>query len=793
MRTHLFAASLLAAALLSAIAPAQTPTPANRTAPPAAAGPNAGLVRADANAPGNAGRLALSNYLNAIAAKDTADRRTVVAAINTKAAALARQAKVRKQILALIGTFPPKTPLNAQVLGTTQADGFRIEKILFDSQPGFHVTALLYIPNGKEGTKLPAILMAPGHAATGKAGDYALAATFARNGFAVLSYDPIGQGERLQYPDPAHPGQSVASRPTGEHGEAGLQPVLIGEAVAKYFVWDAIRAIDYLLTRPEIDPARIGAEGCSGGGTITALTTALDPRIAAAGVACYTTSFDALLSSIGPQDGEQSIPGFIAGGPGKDSTPLDFPDWIELAAPRPYAVLATYSDMFPFAGARTTVIEARRFYSLFDPTAAGTTKENAGAEKSSSGEKSSSSKELSSFAAGGGPASVSSVPPTPTEPALNPDTTNTIPLTAPLQFITGPGGHGALGPITDKIVSFFMRNLQPGVDATHPIVPPPARPRTAGAPAGPQAAPSNGLPPGALQVTPTGQVATSYPNSETVFSLNLKHATQIIPAKRPTLTPAKLATAIRDTTYASAHPGDSKPLVLNAAANTPTGTHAEHVILGSEPGIDLNGNLSITPLPGRHPAILMLVPEAIDSKSPLAKEYKAQFDALAASGNVVLAITPRPSPPGTEETKSPILGDFYLTSLRALLVDKTLVGMRVDDTIRAIDYLSKLPSVDPANITATASGHMGLVLLHTAVLDPRLKHITIDHTLASYDSLLKAPITLNAPEDILPGVLLRYDIPDLTKALGPRLTFNNPLQGTEDLAYASWTKQPAGR
>jgi dipeptidyl aminopeptidase/acylaminoacyl peptidase len=198
MRTHLFAASILAAAL-PAIAPAQAP--ANRPAPPAAGG----LVRADANAPGNAGRLALSNYLNAIAAKDNADRRTVVAAINTKAAALTRQAKVRKQVLALIGTFPAKTPLNAQVLGTTQADGFRIEKILFDSQPGFHVTALLYIPDGKADTKLPAILMAPGHAPTGKAGDYALAATFAHNGFAVLSYDPHRSGRAPPVPRPRAP------------------------------------------------------------------------------------------------------------------------------------------------------------------------------------------------------------------------------------------------------------------------------------------------------------------------------------------------------------------------------------------------------------------------------------------------------------------------------------------------------------------------------------------------------------------------------------------------------------
>src|SRR5436305_188314 len=84
-----------------------------------------------------------------------------------------------------------------------------------------------------------------------------------------------GQGERLQYPDPAKPGASLATRPTGEHGEAGLQPTLIGDAVARYFAWDGMRAVDYLQSRPEIDPQRIGAFGCSGGGAMTALLSAL--------------------------------------------------------------------------------------------------------------------------------------------------------------------------------------------------------------------------------------------------------------------------------------------------------------------------------------------------------------------------------------------------------------------------------------------------------------------------------------------------------------------------------------
>ncbi len=90
---------------------------------------------------------------------------------------------------------------------------------------------------------------------------------------------------------------------------------------------------------------------------MTALLTAVDTRIKATGTACYITSFDTLLPSIGPQDAEQSIPGFIAAG-------LDFPEG-GAAAPRPYAIIATTEDMFPFAGAQKSEAEARQFYQLF--------------------------------------------------------------------------------------------------------------------------------------------------------------------------------------------------------------------------------------------------------------------------------------------------------------------------------------------------------------------------------------------------------------------------------------------
>jgi hypothetical protein len=179
--------------------------------------------------------------------------------------------------------------------------------------------------------------------------------------------------------------------------------------------------------------------------------------------------------------------------------------------------------------------------------------------------------------------------------------------------------------------------------------------------------------------------------------------------------------------------------------------------------------------------LLILKDSLAPSLEPSRTDEIKKFRALADAGTAVLVIAPRPSPPGNEETKASVLGPFYLTELRAELVGKTLLGLRVDDVIAAVNFMQDSTTGDPNQITAQATGHLGLVLLHAAVLDPRLKHITIDHTLESYSSLLRAPMPIDAPEDILPGVLLHYDIPDLIKALGPRLTFTNPLPGTANL------------
>src|SRR5207249_4012801 len=174
----------------------------------------------------------------------------------------------------------------------------------------------------------------------------------------ALAYDPIGQGERLQYYD-ADRKVSFIGNPTGEHGEANVGPLLLGDTIARYMVNDAMRGVDYLSARPDVDSSRIGAFGCSGGGTMTAYFAALDDRVKAAAVACYFTSFTELLASPqGAQDAEQSIPHFIEQG-------MDFPDWVEAFAPTPYAIVSTKDDMFPFEGARQTYEESKRIYSLY--------------------------------------------------------------------------------------------------------------------------------------------------------------------------------------------------------------------------------------------------------------------------------------------------------------------------------------------------------------------------------------------------------------------------------------------
>src|SRR5256886_7252050 len=157
--------------------------------------------------------------------------------------------------------------------GPHPAEGYAIEKVIFESLPGFFVTANLYRPN--QPGRYPAVLFQSGHTQEGKPEPQRAAANLALKGFVVLCFDPIGQGEREQTYDPQLKAPA-AGWSVNEHIHAGAQSILVGESVSRYFIWDAKRALDYLLSRPEVDAARVGAVGCSGGGALDRKSTRLN-------------------------------------------------------------------------------------------------------------------------------------------------------------------------------------------------------------------------------------------------------------------------------------------------------------------------------------------------------------------------------------------------------------------------------------------------------------------------------------------------------------------------------------
>ncbi|HXG34324.1 MAG TPA: acetylxylan esterase [Bryobacteraceae bacterium] len=289
-------------------------------------------------------------------AQQALDRRAAqVAAVRTVEEAERRKQLVRDKILELLGGLPDYTgPLNARVTGKIERPSYVIEKVIFESLPRFYVTANLYRPAAPG--KYPGILLPLGHWEQGKPAVQRIAANLALKGFVVLAYDPIGQGERLVAYD-RRLGRSLAGGATEQHFMAGAQSLLAGESFARYRIWDGMRALDYLVSRPEVDPERIGCTGCSGGGTLTTYISALDPRVKVAAPACYMTSFRVLFS--GPVgDSEQSLPNFLSSG-------LDQTDYIQLFAPKPWLIASTIEDFFPLEGARQIYEEARRWYRIY--------------------------------------------------------------------------------------------------------------------------------------------------------------------------------------------------------------------------------------------------------------------------------------------------------------------------------------------------------------------------------------------------------------------------------------------
>jgi len=620
-------------------------------------------------------RRMLPSYLNNIGFRMLGERKRRVEHLATIEDVNKRRSYVREQMLKDLGGFPDRTPLNARVVGVLERPGYRIEKVIFESQPDFYVTANLYLPKTGH-PPYPAILYPLGHERGGKTNPtwQQMLGSLATKGFVALAWDPVGQGERLQIFD-EDLRESKVGNSTTEHTVVGTQCMLVGDHLARYTIWDGMRALDYLLSRKEVDPARIGLTGNSGGGTHTAYIAALDDRIQVAAPSCYITSWHLMLDTIGPQDAEQTFPLWLEEG-------LDYPDYLYAFAPKPYLLLSAIRDFFPIAGARETFAEAEKVYSAIGE------REKVG-------------------------------------------------------MFEADDGHGYNKSRRLAAYDWFGRWLK-GARDTDPE---------------PQIEMAT---PEELRCTATGQVSTSL-GGESVFTLNQKRLAQLKASRltRPADLPSKVREVIR-------YEPPSGPLqVTSYGAITRSGYRIEKLIYESEPGIFIPSLLYVPDEGASKKAAVLMVTG--DGKAASASEAE-QF---AASGTVVLSIDMR----GTGETRvdadvnsrefDHYFGDFN-NIMTALLVGKTMAGMRALDISRGVDVLTSRREVDPNQVYGYGKDEGALPLLYATVLDGRIRRVMLDGMLVSYESVVNSRVSRRILEGVAPGMLKYYDLQDLVAAMAPR-------------------------
>ncbi len=623
-----------------------------------------------------------------------AARKAEVEKLKTPADVTARQTALRAKFIEALGGFPEKTPLNAKTVGTLTRDGYSVEKVIYESRPEHHVTANLYLPEGKG--PFPGVLMPLGHSANGKAAEYMQrgAILLAKNGIAALVYDPIGQGERSQLLDKI--GNPAIKGITSEHTMCGVGAILVGRGTASYRVWDGIRSLDYLASRPEIDAKKLGCTGCSGGGTLTSYLMALDDRIVAAAPSCYLTTLDRLFNTIGPQDAEQNITGQVALG-------LDHADYVFLHAPKPTLILASTRDFFDIQGTWTTFREAKRIYTLL-----------------------------------GVPERV--------------------------DLIEADATHGYPKSHREAMARFMCRWLK-GEDKAI----------TEGTFAIEKDAD--------LRCTRSGQVLDDL-RGKSVFDLNAALATEYAKARaKKEWKPAELR---KEVSRVIGLPESSWPRDSGSTG------------FARRNGYDITKGLARAHDRFPNPWLTFDPPKA-DKKTPtvlyiheLGKQAHGGPDGpierLAKSGKQVVAVDLRgygeTAPGVADEGKVPTFGVEYKESFLALHLNRPLLGQRVSDLFGTMLWLDRVG----CPLEAVGVGSAAPVVLHAAALDERIKAVTIDGGLVSWDNVVRTPISHNQLAGVVHGALKVYDLPDLAASLAPRpLTIRNPV----DAAGKPLTKEAA--
>jgi cephalosporin-C deacetylase-like acetyl esterase len=629
----------------------------------------------------------LAGKLNRLAASWDERR----ALLRTAADVQERNRVVREKVLSMLGEFPPKEALKPVTVKMTEKHGYRVENLMFESRPDFCVTGNLYIPTAGSG-RFPAIISPCGHYPLARMTPQYQSAyiSLARSGFVVLSYDPIGQGERRQYWNPTTNVTDVGG-PVFEHSMAGQLLLLTGENLTNYLVWDGIRAIDYLLTRPEVDPERIGCAGHSGGGTLTKFIAVADQRVQCAVILEGGTANQWPTRGIGIADMEQNL----------FPTALDGIDNVDLhaaIAPRPLlAGIESYNE--GFTGAANAI--RTRYQQL-------------GVEEKF--------------------ATVAADDPHAWTPKLRRTTTDWF-----CRWF-----YGRSGP--QQEMEF---------EASHPEE---------------------------LYCTPNGSLLYSR-RGTTIFSIIAGKVQQ-----RPLNLGAdaaldrrqvrdRLATLLR-------YQKQEQPLGVRNIVTTPReGYRIDKIEFLSEPGVYVSAWIFVPD--GRSEGlrtVLYLNDEGAQSDG---MEYEGGessglthgvLDRLARSGNLVIAADVRgigATRASSASSLSPSeFGQLFDMDTRAAYaawsMDRSLLGMRVQDVVRCVDYAMGREGVDKQRFHLIGKGQAGLWCLYAAALDERIPHLICAESLLAYRLLAQSDRYLYGADVFLPDILQHFDLPEIAAAIVPR-------------------------
>jgi cephalosporin-C deacetylase-like acetyl esterase len=629
------------------------------------------------------------NYLTSVVNEARRRRKSELSKIRTEKDASERASFVTNKVWQLIGGQLEKTPLNVNSTGVIERDSYRIEKLVFESQPQFYVPAHLYIPKSGKGP-FPAIISPLGHTPDGK--NYRSYQTvfqnLARKGFVVLTWDPPGQGERLQYPVAG----TNRSRfgPTGEHEQFGWPAFLVGSTTTQFETWDAVRALDYLLSRSEVDSKRIGCCGHSGGGTATMYLCALEPRIQAAIVVEGHTENVAGANYQPPgayADAEQNIVGSLPLG-------IDRGDLLAAFAPKPLLICfthmdvgATYSPHYE-QGTREIFQESKDQYATYRA-----------AEK------------VGLFASN---------------------------LPHDYDFFHRRATY-----------DWFNKWLGNGTEDN-------------------SEAEFEDAPESVLNCTSTNQVLTSL-GGRTAYQVNFDRLRSIQAARSPAeVQKDQVRQTLREILGFPSHSNAVRSAVLSNHIRRDLAI--EEFEFYSEPTVRVPG--------------WFLKPAAANSKLGVAVILSSSgknriFDDLDLLAEVtkrniaICAIDTRAS--GQATPRLPSAGPLFYGhgiemaySLVSLTAGAPLIGQRVWDFLRCLDYLNTRQDVDPSRIGVFGNGASGLEALFGAALDDRVHSVLLQHTLADFASLVAAEDYNLKVASFAFGLLKHFDLPDICGTLAPR-------------------------